>query len=53
VANLSRLAVAAYRAVDNPLVGGLLPFMQRGELPAVEHKPVCYQHVAAHAMTER
>jgi hypothetical protein len=52
VANLSRLEVADYRAVDNPLVGGLLPFMQRGTLTAVEHKLGCYQHVAAHAKTE-
>jgi hypothetical protein len=50
--NLSRLNVADYRQVDNPLAGGLLPFMQRGPLTAVEHKLVCYQHVAAHARTD-
>jgi hypothetical protein len=52
VANLSRLDVAGYREVDNPLVGGLLPFMRRGAITPVEHKLVCYRHVAAHAKTE-
>lgn len=50
--NLSRLAVTDYREVDNAVAGGLLPFMQRGELSAVEHKWACYRHVARHAATE-
>ncbi|HIE52087.1 MAG TPA: DUF4351 domain-containing protein [Armatimonadetes bacterium] len=43
--NLSRLEVREYEGVGNPLAGGLMALMRRGELGKVEHKLRCYERI--------